>query len=131
MILSRRSLFGLLATPLLFSPAFAQRGDRIAGYWRGRWTNSGGETGRDTLALTELRNGRLRGVWTDIVEVSGQRHGPDSASLTGKTSKRSYEIDLVVSGGNTMQLNYVARNLQNGATYSGQSTLRLSRGDDA
>jgi len=103
----------------LTDPALVQGSD-FAGKWTGEWSNSLGESGNDSLVLSEEANGNLSGLWSNEVTVSGQLTGSDTASLVGQTATRDYRIRARVEG-DRMTLTYSAARLNAEGSYNGES----------
>lgn len=106
----------------LVCTAFGSDRESFAGKWTGQWSNSLGERGDDSLVLTEDSNGKLSGVWTDEVAVSGKRINRNTIELQGQTAARSYQITATVIG-NEMVMKYMATRLNSSGSYDGQSRL--------
>jgi hypothetical protein len=95
----------------------------FAGKWTGQWSNSLGETGKDSLVLTEDKDGNVSGTWTEMVELKGKRVNPTTVELNGKTDKRSYQLTATVQDG-VMHVKYVVTRLNMQGSYDGQATLK-------
>ncbi len=98
----------------------------FAGQWSGRWQNDQGESGEDSLVLTEEPNGSLRGTWSGNLPVTGRRIDNHTAMLSGRTATRSYTIDARVEDG-VLTLSYSASRLDAGGSYTGRSVLRPAK----
>ncbi len=98
----------------------------FAGQWSGRWQNDQGESGEDSLVLTEEPNGSLRGTWSGNLPVTGRRIDNHTAMLSGRTATRSYTIDARVEDG-VLTLSYSASRLDAGGSYTGRSVLRPTK----
>lgn len=98
----------------------------VTGTWIGTWSNAVGESGRDSLDLTEEPDGRLTGTWTGSIPVTGRRLGANELQLTGRTSTRAYTVAVTVSG-DSMTLKYVSTRLNAAGRYEGTSTLTRAR----
>ena len=107
----------------LLAPRLACASEAFTGQWVGSYTNSVGESGNDSLFLTETPDGRLSGKWTGTIPISGRRINANTAQLRAGTAKRSYQITLVIQG-NTMTLKYVATRLDSAGAYEGVAKLR-------
>jgi hypothetical protein len=120
-----RSIVGLatVVVVLALQPR-ASVDDKVAfaGKWSGTWSNSVGQTGDDTLVLTEDEDGNLSGTWTGEVEVTGKRVNRNSFELQGKTAKRSYQITGAVKDG-TLALKYIVTRLDSDGHYDGKSKM--------
>jgi hypothetical protein len=125
-----RKLLVIVALLSLATPALARDEGRgsFAGVWTGRWSNSLGESGDDSLVLSEDPDGDLRGTWTDEVPVAGRRTRRGAVELRGRTRDRSYVITATVKG-NRMTLAYDVTPLDGGDSYHGTSRLVRIRED--
>ncbi|MGC9967243.1 MAG: caspase family protein [Syntrophobacteraceae bacterium] len=94
----------------------------FSGKWVGFWENSSKETGKDSLVLNEDADGNIKGTWSGDVKVNGKRIDANTAQLSGKTAKRSYEFVATEQKG-AISLEYVAKRLDRGGSYEGKSTL--------
>ena len=117
------TLFLLTLCVWFLAAQLASAADGFAGRWIGTYANSTGETGRDSLVVTEGPNGELRAVWTGNINLAGRRTNATSAQLSGRTAKRSYQITATVRG-NAMTMQYLATRLDSSGTYSGAVSLR-------
>jgi hypothetical protein len=106
-------------------PVFAQSAAAFAGRWTGHWQNSSGQSGEDSLALSEDQDGHLTGTWTGSVAVSGRRTDDRTAELHGRTDTRAYRIYLTIHR-DELTLKYTARRLDSSGEYEGESTLTRS-----
>lgn len=104
----------------------ATRPAPLSGRWSGTWTNSVGETGPDSLELTEDAQGRLQAVWTGYVRLEGQRVDAATLRLRGRTEKREFDVVGKLEG-ETLHLQYVARRLDGPGSYEGSSRLTRAR----
>ena len=96
----------------------------FAGQWYGRWSNSVGESGDDSLVLKEDQSGNISGVWTGNVPVSGRRINGYTLELQGSTATRFYQM-TVTAAGTEITMQYTATRLNSSGSYSG--TARLFR----
>ncbi len=106
----------------LISPANALETVTFAGRWTGQWSNSLGESGADSLVLSENEDGKLSGAWTGTVEVSGNRVNTNTAELRGRTNLRSYQITATVKA-DEVALNYTVTRLDSPGSYHGKALL--------
>jgi hypothetical protein len=106
----------------LVCTAFGNDRESFAGQWTGQWSNSLGERGDDSLVLKEDSNGKLSGVWTNEVAVSGRRINRNTIELQGQTGTRSYQITATVIG-NEMVMQYLSTRLNSSGSYNGTSRL--------
>jgi hypothetical protein len=114
------------AQSMLQRPA-APRPIMLAGSWKGRWTNSVGESGDDdALTLEEDDKGNLSGTWWGEIRVTGKRRGRTSFELSGSTDRRAYRGTGVVADGE-MVITYTATRLDSEGSYTGESRLRRVR----
>jgi hypothetical protein len=112
----------VILTGLLSALAFGA--GIFTGRWEGEWRNSLGESGTDSLALREDREGTLNGLWTGEIEVSGNRINADSIELRGRTATRSYQITATLDRDrDEMHLKYIVTRLNAGGSYQGASRL--------
>ena len=118
-----RNLLTAVVALALVQAARADDKVAFAGKWAGTWSNSLGETGDDTLTLTEDEDGNLTGTWTGDVPVSGSRTNRNSFELKGKTKNRSYQITGAVKNG-VLNLKYVVTRLNMDGSYDGKATLK-------
>lgn len=102
--------------------ATAAAAARIAGSWTGRWSNSLGEGGADTLVLQEDAQGGLRGTWSGNLAVTGRRTGPAAFQLSCRNATRDYRITGTCEGGG-LRLEYTVQRLDAGGAYTGRSTF--------
>jgi hypothetical protein len=110
----------------LMAQAVLAFGADFAGEWRGEWRNSLGESGPDSLVLSEDYQGNLSGLWTNEVRVTGRRLNPNTIELQGQTSNRSYQITATVEHGE-MHLRYMATRLDGAGSYRGRARLFRAR----
>jgi hypothetical protein len=96
--------------------------EKLSGTWAGRWTNSLGERGADSLIVTEDAEGGLSGTWSGNIPVTGRRTGGSTFEMSGRTATREYRITASLSGG-TLALDYTVRRLDAAGSYSGRSTF--------
>ncbi len=106
----------------LVCTAFGNDRESFAGQWKGQWSNSLGERGDDSLVLKEDSNGKLSGVWTNEVALSGRRINRNTLELQGQTETRSYQITATVIG-NEMVMQYLSTRLNSSGSYNGTSRL--------
>lgn len=122
----------LVVTALLsLAPVTLARDDRpgsFAGVWTGHWSNSLGESGEDSLLLTEDPDGYVHGTWSGEVAVSGRQVRGSAIELRGETRSRSYLVTATVKG-RKMSLTYVVTRLDGGGSYSGTARLVRPRGE--
>ena len=90
--------------------------------WAGTWTNSLGESGVDTLEITDDGSGNIKGVWSGNIVVTGQWLDKTTLKLSGRTATRDYQIKGTLQG-NTLLLSYVATRLNTSGTYTGEEIL--------
>ena len=90
--------------------------------WAGTWTNSLGESGEDTLEITDDGSGNIKGVWSGNIVVTGQWLDKTTLKLSGRTATRDYQIKGTLQG-NTLLLSYVATRLNTSGTYTGEEKL--------
>jgi hypothetical protein len=96
----------------------------FTGRWEGEWRNSLGETGADSLALREDPDGTLNGIWTNEIEVSGNRINDNTLELRGRTATRSYQITATLNREkNELDLKYMVTRLNTSGFYHGSSRL--------
>jgi hypothetical protein len=100
----------------------AEPGTTFGGRWTGRWTNSVGETGDDTLDLVEDSARNLRGTWSGNVDVAGRQTDAASLALHARTKTRDYQITGSLRG-EVLTMKYVATRLDQPGSYAGQSTF--------
>lgn len=126
MMLTKKNLVVVLFSffLLMIAGPGATAGESFAGRWSGSYRNSTGQTGSDSLVLTEGANGELRGTWTGNIPVYGRRVNRSAAQLQGRTSTRSYQI-TITAGGNGLVMNYTATRLDSAGSYTG--TARFHR----
>jgi hypothetical protein len=116
----------LWAIVLLFgTAATAGAQDRIsfAGKWVGEWKNSLGEKGKDSLEVEEDADGKLSGLWTGDIKVTGKRINKNTIELQGKTKNTSYQITATIKG-NVLTLKYLAARLNEEGAYDGEAQLK-------
>jgi hypothetical protein len=95
----------------------------LAGLWKGPWQNSCGQSGQDSLDLTEDANGNFEGLWTGEVKVQGRRLDASSAQLWAKTPTRDYHLTAALNQG-VVTLSYVAKRLDASGSYEGKALLK-------
>jgi hypothetical protein len=110
----------LLSTTALVS---GQDTVSFAGKWAGKWHNSLGETGTDTLDLKEDEEGKVSGTWTEGIRVTGKRVNKNTIEFQAKTTTLSYQATATVKGG-TMTVKYLATRLGTEGAYDGSATLK-------
>ncbi|MDR3615502.1 MAG: hypothetical protein P4L53_18225 [Candidatus Obscuribacterales bacterium] len=95
----------------------------LAGMWKGPWQNNCGQSGQDSLDLTEDANGNFEGLWTGEVKVQGRRLDANTAQLWAKTPTRDYQLTAILNHG-VVTLSYVARRLDASGSYEGKAVLK-------
>jgi hypothetical protein len=120
---SRRSLLVFFAMSMVSFPAIAQANEVFAGSWTGTWSNSLGETGDDTLVLSEGADGSLTGTWSGSLKVTGRRTGPSTGTLEGRNAKRAYKI-VFSAKKRLMNMSYSVRRLDSEGSYKGKSRFK-------
>ena len=95
---------------------------RLTGDWAGKYTNSKGQGGDETLAVHEADSGDIDAVWTDNTRVLGQRCGADAFFVEGTWGGRRYRIAGRVRSGE-LELKYAAISAD-GSRYWGESKLK-------
>lgn len=95
----------------------------LAGNWSGRWSNSLGQSGADSLVLAETSDGTIAGKWSGNVPVRGRRIDATSFEMNGRTDSRSYQFRGTVQI-DTITLTYKAIYINSGRTYEGTSSLK-------
>lgn len=100
-------------------------GSNLVGTWKGPWSNSCGQSGNDSLDLTEDKNGNIEGLWTGEVKVQGRRLDANTAQLWAKTPTRDYQLTAKLNQG-IVTLTYIAKRLDTSGTYEGKALLKSS-----
>jgi hypothetical protein len=95
----------------------------LSGLWSGTWSNTLGESGPDSLSLSEDASGNLSGIWSGSIEVSGRRLAGGQIELQGQTVNRAFTIRGALEGGGLV-LRYTAQRLDSSGSYSGQSRFQ-------
>jgi hypothetical protein len=121
-----RSFMAALVILALAWIALAQGSDPLGGQWVGVWSNSLGESGNESLVLSEDANGNLKGVWGDEMPVVGRRVGSKSFALTGETATRFYNITGVVKG-DQINLVFGIKQRDKDFKYTGNAQLTRSK----
>jgi tetratricopeptide (TPR) repeat protein len=95
------------------------------GAWRGKWENSGGQIGEDSLSIKEA-GGTITGVWSGYVRFRGERLGRNTFVIKGITATRWYGGVGAVDNGKLL-LHYTACHLNTGGTlYRGSCVFTKS-----
>ena len=95
----------------------------LAGMWKGTWENNCGQSGQDSLDLSEDANGNFEGLWSGEVKVQGRRLDANTAQLWANTPTRDYHLTAALSQG-VVTLTYVAKRLDSSGTYEGKALLK-------
>ncbi len=101
----------------------------ISGKWVGKYRNSKGESGDDSLTVREARDGTLRGTWGEIAIEKGERLGDNIFLWQGQQEGRHYiVVARVFPGRREVLINFRATYRESGETrkYIGSSRLRPS-----
>jgi len=111
------------ATAAVTTATPVDEASNLAGMWKGPWQNNCGQSGQDSLDLSEDANGNIEGLWTGEVKVQGRRLDANTVQLWAKTSTRDYHLTAALNQG-VVTLSYVAKRLDSSGTYEGKAMLK-------
>ncbi len=94
----------------------------LSGQWTGKWSNSLGEQGDETLEITDDGVGNFQGTWSGTIKITGKWLNKTSVEFSGQTSTRAYQAQGNLQG-STLIINYTATRLNTSGTYTGQESL--------
>ena len=125
-----KSIVGLGVAAVLFLGILGEaRADdlRLSGRYSGKFRNSRGECGPDSLEIRE-RHGKAKGVW-DNVAVTVRRVDASTFAGTGCGNGRLYDLTIrLCDGGREATVTYRASYREAGEqrSYTGTSRMRLA-----
>ena len=115
-----------LALAMRAEAQFGWQSTNISGRWTGRWYNTNGSSGRDSLNVVEYRNGQISGIWGDGYYIRGRQTGRRTYFWESFSEGYHYRAWAVVGrDGERMRIRYTVTYWDDGyrERYGGWSRL--------